>query len=238
MARLKDRQKAISLRLAGNSYSQIKEKLGISKSTLHYWLVDYPLSEERISQLRDWNARRIEHFRQTFKRKKEERRKIVRERMKKQIGLLSVRELFLAGLLLYWAEGMKVDRNTVSLTNTDPAMLRFFISWLIQCGVSRQKLKARLHLYSDMNIQKQTRFWARELNFPVSTFRNTYVKKSESNKRKNYKGRFGFGTCSVWIHSRDLYELIVMGIDVLRTLPFRKKKVALMQSIDKVVMRA
>ena len=72
MARRKDKERAIKLRLKGLSYSQIKEKIGLSKSTLSNWLSAYPLSEKRIRELRDWNPRKIERRRNT---KAENRRK-------------------------------------------------------------------------------------------------------------------------------------------------------------------
>ncbi|MCX6713082.1 MAG: helix-turn-helix domain containing protein, partial [Candidatus Vogelbacteria bacterium] len=69
MARILVKQKAVKLRLEGKSYSEIKNLLGISKSTLSGWLEDYPLSKERIKELRDWNPRRIENFRNTMRNK-------------------------------------------------------------------------------------------------------------------------------------------------------------------------
>ena len=96
MARLVEHNKAIALRLRGMSYTEIKEKLGISKSTLHYWLKDYPLSDERIRSLRDWNAQRIERFRQTMQRKRERRVQGVYEQVQKRIGTLSKREFFIS----------------------------------------------------------------------------------------------------------------------------------------------
>lgn len=59
MARKLDKQRAILLRKRGYSYSQIKNKLGISKSTLSGWLYDIPLSEKRIRELRDLSPQRI-----------------------------------------------------------------------------------------------------------------------------------------------------------------------------------
>ncbi len=232
MSRIEDREKALALRLKGHSYSQIKEELGIAKSTLHYWLVDYPLSEDRIRELRDTSAQRIERFRENFRQKKLVRREEVRSQAEKDIGNITEREFLIAGFFLYWAEGMKVDRKTVMLTNTDPAMLKLFIKWLGLFGIKKDKLKARLHIYSDMQVDKQIQFWADELDLPTSTFRNTYIKQSDSNKRRNYKGRFGFGTCAVWIHSRDLYEKIMMTIDVLKSASLKKQ---VLQSPNKKV---
>ena len=47
------REKAINLRLKEElSYSEIQKRLHVSKSTLSYWLKDYPLTEEKILELR------------------------------------------------------------------------------------------------------------------------------------------------------------------------------------------
>ncbi len=101
MARLRDREKALALRKKEMSYSQIKKILGVSKGTLSGWLREYPLSKERISELRDKNEKRIERFRETMKRKREKRQKETYSTQKKNILPLSNREIFLAGLILY-----------------------------------------------------------------------------------------------------------------------------------------
>jgi orotate phosphoribosyltransferase-like protein len=75
MARIKDRANAIELRKSGLSYSQIKTKLNVSKSSLSLWLRDMPLSDKRLRQLRDHSQVRIEKTRETKRKKKEQRRK-------------------------------------------------------------------------------------------------------------------------------------------------------------------
>jgi hypothetical protein len=215
MARQKDREKAIALRLKGKSYSEIKTLLGIGKGTLSVWLREYPLSEERLIKLRDRNPIRIERFRNTMQKKRDIRQAEVYAKIAKEIGNLSKRELFLAGLFLYWAEGTKTTRYTVALTNTDPSMLRFFIAWLRLLGIDMKRVQARLHLYNDMDIASQIKFWSKEIGIPTARFHHTYVKKVLFDKRKNYKGRFGYGTCSVWITGRDIHEKVLMGIKVL-----------------------
>lgn len=216
MARHADRERAIELRLTGMSYSQIKEAIGVSKSTLHYWLRDYPLGEERIRALRDWSAQRIERCRETKARKKEERLAVVYERIDQEIGILSDREIFIAGMFLYWGEGSKTANYTVAVTNTDPAMLRFFLRWLQVIGADLSKLHGRLHLYSDMDLEAQTILWSRMLGVPKEIFRNPYIKDNSSSKRKNYKGRFGYGTCSLVINKKEIADQVLSGIKVLR----------------------
>jgi len=89
------------LRKQGKSYSQIKKILKVSKSTLSLWLRNYPLSKQIIRELRDWNEQRIEKFRNTMRKKREERLKEVYKSQKKIISPLNKREFFLAGLFLY-----------------------------------------------------------------------------------------------------------------------------------------
>ncbi len=211
MARTKDKQKAIEMRKRGMSYSQIKEKLGVSKSTLSGWLYAMPLSEKRIKELRDNNPIRIERCRNTKRIKKETRLASVYQNVKRDIGLLSKRDLFLAGLFLYWGEGTKVQSGQVVLTNTNPAMLKLFIQWLGLFGVERKKLAVRLHLYSDMDIQRSLSFWSKELKIPKNQFRKPYIKKTKL-KSITYKNGFGKGTCCVIFDNRDIWEYITMGL--------------------------
>ena len=218
MAKYKQRTLALEMRKKGASYSQIKEKIKVSKSTLSLWLRDMPLSQSRIRKLRDNSEQRIENFRETMKVKREKRLTSVYENFSQDIGALSDREFLIAGLFLYWGEGTKADRYMVMFTNTDPAMVKCFIKWMYLFGVKHSELKVYLHLYSDMNILKSIRFWSKELAIPKSSFRKPYIKETSQNKRKNYKGRFGHGTCNVYIRKRDVREKIAAGIAHFRAL--------------------
>ena len=88
------------MRQKGMSYSQIKEKIKVSKSTLSGWLSDMPLSEKRIKELRDFSPVRIEHYRNTMRAKKDARLEEVYKKVSKDIGVLSKRDLFLLALYL------------------------------------------------------------------------------------------------------------------------------------------
>jgi len=212
MARLKDRQKAIALRLEGKSYSEIKNIIGVTKGTLSYWLKDYPLSEERIRELRDLNPRRIERYRETRRRNKEKILNRTYRNEKRLIFPLSKRDLFIAGLFLYWGEGGKTKEAELILSNTNPAMIKFFVSWSEKClGVDREKLKIKLHLYKDMDIKKEFDFWSRELKINKSQFVKPYIKNSNKSNI-TYKNGFGHGTCNVAIRNAILGKRILMGL--------------------------
>lgn len=210
MARVKDKIMAIDLRLEGASYSQIKKKLGISKSTLSNWLSNYPLSEERIRELRDLNPVRIERFRNTMKKKRDKKLASLYRQAKKTIGLLSKRNLFIAGFFLYWGEGDK-SGSVFSLSNTDPSIVKFFIKWARLLGVKKEEFRVVLHLYSDMNEYEEKKFWSKTLGLPLENFKNAY-KKESTLKGLTYKNGFRHGTCMIRIYNKKLASFVMMGL--------------------------
>lgn len=211
MARRADKEKAIQLRLKGMSYSQIKQELGLSKSTLSGWLSEYPLSEKRIKELRDRNPRRIENYRNTMRRKREDRLNGVYEKARKDIGRLNKREVFLCGLFLYWGEGYKTAHMTTAIANTDPAILRFFVKWLKALDIPLGKVKVKIHIYKDMNRIETIKYWKKQLKLPAQCFGQVYVKESKLSNL-SYKNGFGKGTCNIIVYNRDLNEYVLMAL--------------------------
>lgn len=215
MTRFKDREKALTLRKQGRSYSQIKNTIGIGKGTLSVWLKNYPLSKQRIRELRDWSEQRIEKFRATMKGKRQRRLDSIYAKQKKILLPLKNRELFLIGLGLYWGEGTKCTMSSLSVSNTNPAIINFYIYWLSKClGFPKHKMTAYLHLYNDMDIQKEISYWSKILNIPGSQFPHPYIKKTSS-KRINHKGTFGHGTCNLRASGVPLTEKIFMNLKIL-----------------------
>ncbi|MBI5405986.1 hypothetical protein HY972_03060 [Candidatus Kaiserbacteria bacterium] len=216
MALRKKKSEAIEMRKKGASYSQIKEKLKVSKSSLSLWLHDMPLPEKRLRELRDWNAVRIERFSNTMRRKRESRWAEVRKRAAKDIRTLSKRELLIASLFLYWGEGAKTMPASTSLSNTDPAMIRFFIQWLELLGVPRNRLRVYVHLYTDMNVRRELSYWSKALDLPLTSFRKPYIKTSKRSGL-SYPQKFGHGTCNLIYENRDISEYVRMSLDYIRS---------------------
>jgi hypothetical protein len=215
MARFKDREEALILRRQGMSYSQIKKILRVSKGTLSVWLEDYPLSKQRIRELRDCNEQRIEKYRETMRQKRETRLNKLYKEQKALFLPLKKRDILIAGLFLYWGEGSKTHLTSLSLSNTDPSVIRFFIGWLSGClGVLKERMKIQLQLYSDMDIDQEINFWTKNLGISRNQFTRPYIKQT-SITRINHKGGFGHGTCNVKISDARLAEKILMAIKVI-----------------------
>jgi hypothetical protein len=215
MALREKKAEAILMRREGASYSQIKTKIKVSKRSLSLWLHDMPLSDKRLRELRDWSAIRIERFQDTMRHKREKRWVEVRGRAAKDIGALNKRELLIAGLFLYWGEGGKTMRTSVSISNTDPAVLNFFIHWLQALGVSKNRLRVHIHLYADMNIKKELEYWSKTLGLPLAAFTKPYVK-SSNRIGLTYKQKFTHGTCNVNYHNRDIAEYVLEALEYIR----------------------
>lgn len=213
-ALIEKRIRALELRRQGKSYSQIKSELIVSKSSLSLWLRDHPLPLERIRELRDWNAERIENCRNTKQRHREERLKLVYDSANKTLLPLTKKELFLTGLFLYWGEGGKTQRFGISLSNTNPKVIKFYIKWLVAClGVSREKMKVRLHLYKDMSVNDEIAFWSSELGMSRKNFGKPYIK-STTLRGLTFKG-IGHGTCNLVVNGRDYYEKTMMSLQAV-----------------------
>ncbi len=206
------KQKALDMRAKQMSYSQIKEKLGISKSTLSGWLNKMPLSEKRIKELGSLNPMRIERYRNTMRKKREDRLELVYEKVSIDIGKLTKRELFLSGLFLYWAEGGKTEKNATTFSNTDPSMVAFFVKWAEIClGVKKSEMHVKLHLYKDMQINRYVNFWSNRLKISKKFFEKPYIKDS-SLIDLTYKNGFAKGTCNIRIFNRDKSEYIKQSL--------------------------
>jgi len=200
------------------SYSQIKELIPAGKGTLNYWLRNYPLTDEQKAKLYERKDIWIENFRETMRKKREERWRMVYEIQKKRIGRLSKRDLFLIGAGLYWGEGQK-GGSSLSVSNTDPDVIKFWLLWLEKCcGVKRRDRKVSIytHFYSDMDIDKEIEFWRKTLKVERSQFAKSYIKQS---KRTDLDQKsFGHGTCRIQVANVKIKQEVMATIKLISEL--------------------
>lgn len=217
MAHVRLREEVIKLRLDGYTYAQIKRILDVPKATLSDWLRNLPLSKEQfelLSKNRELNRELgREKFRENAKNKRLVRLKEILKKQSEEILPLSDRELFIAGLFLYWGEGSK-RRGRVCISNTDPRVIIFALYWMVSIlKVPREKIRILLHLYNDMDINEETSFWSKTLNIPEDQFSSPYIKKT-TREGLSYKS-FGHGTCNLNYFDMDWSEKIAMSIKAI-----------------------
>ena len=218
MARLIEKQKAVLLRKKGATYSEIIKKICVPKSTLSDWLRNLPLNPKQIEKLekRIKNNKQIAVEKTTVIKhiKRQKRLDLTYKNEGVRLLPLSDKELFLCGLFLYWGEGRKGFRGVISLNNTDPKVVKFYLKWLTQSlEIPKGKIKVTLHLYQDMDIKSSVNFWSKYLNFPINQFNKPYIKKSTFSNL-THKG-FTHGTCGLYISNSLLKEKILLGIQAI-----------------------
>jgi hypothetical protein len=168
----KDKQKALRLRKTGKSYNEIKELLGIPKSTLSYWLKDIKwstiikddlsraITEKSIIRLRQLNSIRGRHLSKLYLEAQSEARD--------EFELFKFHPTFISGISIYWGEGDKLTRHLIRMGNIDPRMIKLFIKFLVEvCGVSRGKIRAHLLLYPDLDKKLCRSFWIKKLAYQI-----------------------------------------------------------------------
>lgn len=211
------REEALELRLKGDlSYTEIRKRLGVPKSTLSYWLHEFPLSEEKIQELKSRGLKNgeagRERFRVAMRQKQEQKDQDVYALQKTRMANLSRDALFVAGLMLYLGEGGKKDRSKLTLANTDPEIITFFVWWLNEfLGIAKSKLRAALHLYENMEIKKEYEFWKKHLGFEDSQFYKTQIRELQKSSF-SYRESFRHGTCSIYVGGVDEHREVMMGI--------------------------
>jgi hypothetical protein len=214
MTKLLEKRMVVELRRKGKSYSEIKKIINVSKSSLSLWLKDVVLTNEQIAGLKMKKVRAVERYKSSMRKRRKEKLKSYYENQIKKWVPLSQREKFIAGLFLYWGEGNKVSRNAISISNTDPSVIRFSLYWLEKClHFSEKEIYITLHLYSDMDIEKETEFWSKTLGINENRFTRPYIKKS-LRKDIDQKG-FGHGTCNISAYKTVIKENILMAIKAI-----------------------
>ncbi len=211
------REQAVKLRTENEfSYGEIRKRLGVAKSTLSYWLQEFPLSEEKIKELRKkgWKKSevKIERFRAAMRQKRKQKDLEVYNKYQKRFTKLSKDAFFIAGLMLYLGEGDKKNRDKIGLANTDPWIIKFFIKWLVDfLGITKEKIKVQLHLYENMDIEKEKKFWEIELGFQKKQFYKPAIRKLQKSSF-SYKESFRHGTCSIYVLGVEKKRELMMAI--------------------------
>lgn len=206
--KFKEKIKAVALRKKGRSYSEIIRKVKVSKSTLSLWLKSVELTfkqKERLYvTLKQKNAYRLAKMNQ---KNKERKIKIIVGQAKREIRRFVNTPLFLAGLMLYCAEGDKSDeREVVKFSNSDPVLIKFIMRWFREvCRVPEDKFKITLHIHALHCRKNIENYWSRQINIPLKQFYKTQIKPTSLGQRKNILYN---GTCAVCVHNKDLYRRI------------------------------
>ncbi len=215
MAKSAQRLEAINLRKQGESVRDISKKVGVAKSTVSLWTRDIILSVDQLEKLRQKRLIGQEKGSLLGALKQKNARllkaKIYKTQGELEFKVLTPREVLIAGLSLYWAEGSKKQRR-IELCNSDAQMIKFFLHWLktsydipieeISCYVGINEA----HKKREADVRK---YWSDQTGIPLSNFAKTSFKKYPLKKVfENFNEHFGTLSVKVKSPARIFYKII------------------------------
>ena len=202
----KEKLKAIKLRKNGKSYGEIRKIVKVSKASLSLWLKDVEISPENRQKILIGREKSRYFAAQARKEDRIERTRKIVEFAEKEFKFLIKKELFLCGLLLYWAEGDK-KQERVKFANSDKDMIMLMMRWFREvCHVPESKFRIALHIHSLHIKGDVVQYWSKITGVNQSQFNKVYIKKTTL---KNKRLPLYEGTCSIVISSKELFRRIV-----------------------------
>jgi len=108
---------------------------------------------------------------------REAQREAVRAAAAGQIGVLSKREILIAGAIAYWCEGAKSKpyhrQERVVFINSDPGLIKFSLRFLREAGVEPGQLRFRVHIHETADVAAAEQFWQSVTGAPPDRVENT-----------------------------------------------------------------
>ncbi|MFF1641408.1 helix-turn-helix domain-containing protein [Streptomyces sp. NPDC058246] len=182
------RDRARELRRQGWTYKEIQAELGCSKSSVSLWVRDLPHPESRCTP--EEQRARMNAGLARLRVQQDQVREETKRQAAESIGELSDRELFMAGVALYWAEGQKSKpyqrRESVIFVNSDPGVIQVYLAWLDLLDVTRERLRFRVMIHETADVATAEQYWADLVDIDASTLQPTTLKKhNPKTVRKN-----------------------------------------------------
>jgi hypothetical protein len=211
---VKTRERDLARRLRreeGAAIGEIAERLRVSKSSASLWVRDIELTTEQREALLQRNPaynRQLSGWTKMAARRRAERERFQEEGRSRARG---GDPLFVAGCMLYWAEGAK-GRNQLQFANSDPVMARFFVDFLRRYFDLEEEIRITCHLYAD-HLAKQTeveQFWLEALALPRTSLRKSVVNVYSKYSKRRRVGNLPYGTCRVVV-SRTWVTQVIFG---------------------------
>jgi transcriptional regulator with XRE-family HTH domain len=205
--KLSEQARARDLRGEGWTLAAIAAELGVARSSVSRWVRDVPFTPgPRVSArqrapnaLARARAAEVEHYRRDGRTR---------------LGDLSERELLVAGLALYAGEGAKAD-GLVSFANSDPDIVRLFCRWFRTFFTPiENRLRVRLYLHTDCDLEAANNFWSALTSIPVSQFSKPYRAASNASLRQR---RHPYGCAHVRYSCSRTHREVMGLIEALLT---------------------
>jgi transcriptional regulator with XRE-family HTH domain len=169
---------------------EIAERLAVSRTTIFYWVGEIPIPRTEDQALAQQRASR------TTRRKARELREAAYDEGEKWFPYLDGQETFRDFVCMYIGEGYKRDRNSVSICNSDPAVIKLATYWLRRLS-QRQYLMFSIQYHADQDLKTLRTFWAAELGIEPDEIKFQRKSNSGQLRKRVWRSRYGVMTVRV-----------------------------------------
>lgn len=217
--KLIEKEQARVLRKKGYSINQIVKETNLSKASVSIWVRDIILTKTQKKRLseRGRSVESIERRRVNRLFNENKKRQLVINEAKKDFSNISLNELKLIGIILYLGEGSKKTKGTVTVANSDPAVIQIMARFLREiCKVPEIKLRGHIHTFAHADIKRTERYWSQITGIPRKQFYKTYIKPSSASLQK--RKTLPFGTFDLSVCDTKLLLTILGWIEKIKEL--------------------
>jgi AcrR family transcriptional regulator len=200
------REKARQLRVEKRlTIDAIAERLAVSRTTVYYWVRDLPPVPRKSSP-----GQRLGNvaMQQRYRAIREAAYDLGRSEFDDLAGDPTFRDF----VCMYIGEGYKRCRNTVSIANSDPAVVSLGARWIRR--FARNPLFFSIQYHADQDLEQLRTFWAQELGIPPELIR--LQRKSNSGGLKGRTWRCAHGVMTVGANDTSLRSRLQGWIDRLQ----------------------
>jgi transposase-like protein len=198
----------------GAPIKEIARRVGVAPSSVSRWVRDIKLTPPQEQELLRRNPAYNRQLSGTAKQAANRRA----ERIAYQDAgrrLASRGEgCHVAGCMLYWAEGEK-DRNAVRFSNSDPEMVRFFVSFLkTYFDLQDDEIRITCYLFAD-HVERQREielFWLNVARLPEHSLCKSYVNVYSKYSKKKRINKLPYGTVRVTVTRTRVIQSIYGSI--------------------------
>ncbi len=221
MAKSKKQILARQMRKEGASIKGIAKRLNVSRGSVSIWCRNIELTKEQIEKLhRNMVAGsyigRLKGARIQRERKNEKIGRYLKEGTK-EVGNLNDRELFIAGVCLYWGEGSRKSPGA-RFYNSDPAVVKFIVKWfkkILHIPTERFLMYVTINQTHKNRAEEVNQYWSKIAGIPIEQFRKPIFIKSK-NKKVYENAAEHYGTLCIRIaKGTDLFYQIMGWIKAL-----------------------
>ena len=207
---------AIELRKKGKTYSEILSIVPVAKSTLAIWLQSVSLSKRQKQRITKERLAGSQRGGDKKRKQRIEKQNKIFLQANSEIKNISDKELFLIGVIMYWAEGAKekdyYPGSQLQFSNMDPQMIQVFLNWLLKvCKIDKNMIifNIFLHQTHKNRLEEIKVYWSKITGFPLNSFSTVYWKKNKlKTNRRNIDEKY-YGVLKIKVkRSSDLVRKI------------------------------